>query len=186
MMKYFCKVCGMIINENNFNYNKEAFIDKNTMENIIRCPFCGASEEYIINRSEEFLNKKIEGIDKETNKILDHAMKLEVFNGDFYRQASLLAKDINLKEMFKALSNIEYMHARIHKSLIGIEKLPNLREMDYSKYHSDEILVQMANKREKHAVQYYRKYYNDLCNDKIREIFDVLSLVEKEHIELTK
>ena len=56
-------------------------------------------------------------------------MKLEVFNGDFfYRQASLLARDINLKEMFKALSNIEYMHARIHKSLIGIEKLPNLEK----------------------------------------------------------
>lgn len=186
MMKYFCKVCGMIINENNFRYNEEAFIEKNTMEYITRCPFCGAKEEYIINKEEKVLNRKVEELDQETNKILDHAMKLEVFNGDFYRQASLLTEDIKLKEMFKALSNIEYMHARIHMSLIGFKKLPKLKEMDYSKYDNDTILVEMANKREIHAVEYYKKYYNDLCSDRIREVFDALCLVEKEHIELTK
>lgn len=58
--------------------------------------------------------------------------------------------------------------------------------MDYSKYNNDTILVEMANKREIHAVEYYKKYYSDLCSDRIREVFDALSLVEKEHIELTK
>lgn len=64
--------------------------------------------------------------------------------------------------MFKALSNIEYMHAKIHMNLIGLKKLPKLKEINY------------------------KKYYNDLCNYRLREVFDVLSLVEEELMELTK
>lgn len=185
-MKYFCKVCGMIINENNFNYNENGIIGKNTIKNIIRCPFCGANEEYIVNKEEKFLNIKVEKTDKITNKIIDHAMKLEVFNGDFYRQASLLAKDINLKEKFKALSNIEYMHARVHMNLIGFKELPKLKEMNYSKYNNDTILIEMSNKKEIHAIEYYKKYYNDIYNDRIKKVFDAFILVEKEHIEIIK
>ena len=185
-MKYFCEICGMLISEKNFNYNKETFIERNTMENIIRCPFCGANKKYLLEKVDEFLNKEIENLDESTTKILEHAMKLEVFNGDFYREASLLAEDLELKQMFKSLSNIEYMHARIHMNLIGFKKLPKLKEMNYKKYKNDKKLIEMANKREIHAVNYYKKYYNNLCSDRLREVFDVLSLVEEEHIELTK
>lgn len=188
MINYICNICGMIINDKNYEFNKEAFLYGNSIENIKYCPFCGADNTYIkeINKGEEEkVNLTAEELDEATSTILDHAMKLEVFNGDFYKKASILAKNERIKMMFEALSNIEFMHARIHKALGGFKELPTLREMDYSKYGEDSILMNLANKREKHAVEYYSKYSQDVCSPKIMEIFNVLSDVEKDHIHLT-
>lgn len=89
-MKYFCEICGMLISEKNFNCNKETFIERNTMENIIKCPFCGANKNYLL--------EKVENVNESTSKILDYAMKLEVFNGDFYREASLISRGFKFKK----------------------------------------------------------------------------------------
>jgi rubrerythrin len=96
-----------------------------------------------------------------------------------------MAKDENVKDMFKALSNIEYMHARIHKKIADIKEIPVLRDMDYSKYNTDKLLIAAACQREKHAVEYYRKYEKEIHEENIVKVFQVLSKVEKEHIELT-
>ena len=58
MQKLFCNICGIEINERNYNLNKEAFLDKNTTDSIKFCPICGApikylSEEKFIYRLEE-------------------------------------------------------------------------------------------------------------------------------------
>ncbi|WP_156939789.1 ferritin family protein [Clostridium lundense] len=178
----------MIINDKNYEFNKEAFLYSNSLDNIRHCPFCGADSIYIkeISKGEENrVNLTIEELDEVTSVILDHAMKLEVFNGDFYKKASKLAKNEEIKKMFEALSNIEFMHAKIHKTLGGFKELPILKKMDYSKYEEDSILMDLANKREKHAVQYYNKYSQDVCSSKITEIFNILSDVEEDHIHLT-
>ncbi|WP_125153836.1 ferritin-like domain-containing protein [Clostridium rectalis] len=188
MDKYICKICKIIINDNNYNYNEKTFIHKNSKDSIIQCPFCGVNSKYIYNIKEDYmgiLNKGNIYLDEKTKLILDHAMKLEVFNGDFYKKASNLVSSMELKEMFYQLSSVELMHAKIHKNLIGEKYLPKLKDMDYRKYKKDISFVEMANERERHAVKYYEKYYNDICDDKIKEIFIVLSNVEKEHIELT-
>nr|WP_246582743.1 metal-iron-binding protein [Clostridium mobile] len=184
--KYICSICGMIINEKNSSFNKEAFEKKNTLEDIKHCPFCGVDKKYIGDEKEvELINKKIEGLSSDALKILDHATKLEVFNGDFYKKASLIAKDKKIKDMFEALANIEYMHARVHKTLGGFKELPKLRDMDYSKYNSDDILIKIANKREQHAVHYYTKYYSVLNSKTLEDIFNAFISVEKDHINLT-
>lgn len=186
MDKHICIICGMTINDKNYNFNNNAFEEKNTLNDIKYCPFCGVGKDYIYNEEKaQVLNKKIEGLDKDILKIIDHACKLEVFNGEFYKQASILASDSKIKEMFKDLSNIELMHAKVHKAIAGLKELPKLREMDYSKYDSDELLLQMANKREQHAVQYYSKYYEAITLPEIRKVFDAFTTVEKEHINLT-
>lgn len=86
--------------------------------------------------------------------------------------------------MFKSLAKIEFNYARIHKSLGGFKELPILREMDYKKY-DEENLIKLANKREKHAVEYYNKYSEEVSSSRLKEIFNALSKVEKEHINLT-
>ena len=182
--KMTCIVCGMRINEKNYNFNKEAFINSNSKEKIMYCPFCGAPIEYLIEDGQQIKYDRNK-LKQNDLKIIDHAVKLEVFNGDFYKKASHMAKDENVKDMFKALSNIEYMHARIHKKIADIKEIPVLRDMDYSKYNTDKLLIAAACQREKHAVEYYRKYEKEIHEENIVKVFQVLSKVEKEHIELT-
>ena len=184
MGKLVCVICGMEINDKNYNFNEEAFVVSNNKENIKYCPFCGVSEEYlqIDGKEIDYASSKL---DDNALKIVDHAVKLEIFNGDFYKKASAIAKDEKNKKIFEALSRIEYMHARIHKKIGNFKEDPILRDMDYSKYDSDDILLEMACKREKHAVEYYEKYSKEIQDDTIVKIFAALSGVEEEHIELT-
>lgn len=184
MGKVICAVCGMEINDKNYNFNKKAFINSNTMEDIKFCPFCGVSSDYLVQDGEAFSYDSSK-LSSSTLKIIDHAVKLEMFNGDFYKKASQLAKDEKVKKTFEALSKIEYMHARIHKKLGGFTEEPVLKDMDYSKYDKDEILLEMACKRERHAVEYYEKYSKDVEDIQIKSIFKALALVEEEHIQLT-
>lgn len=179
-----CLVCGMIINEKNYNINSYAFSHKNESENIVYCPFCGVGKVYLKDNGQVY---KIESknLDIKTLKILDNAMKLETFNGDFYMEISKLAKDEKLKNMFVDLSKIEYMHARVHKNLGGFKDSPKLNKLDYDKYDNDVALLEAAQRREEHAVAFYKKFYNDICNEKIKSVFDGLIKVEKEHIDLT-
>ncbi|WP_123052711.1 ferritin family protein [Clostridium sp. JN-1] len=185
MKTLVCVICGMQINDKNYSLNKEAFLSSNTKENIKFCPFCGAPIEYLKEDGEE-LQYDRNKLDDNALKIIDHAVKLEIFNGDFYKKASKLAKDSKVRDMFNDLSKIEYMHARIHKAIGGFKEEPVLRDMDYSKYDTDEILLEMACKREKHAVEYYEKYSKEINDDIIKQVFKALSKVEKGHIELTE
>lgn len=185
MKRYKCTVCGMEINENNYFVNSAAFLNKNSSQNIIYCPFCGAPIEYIVDE-DSYKAASSEKLDDQTLIILDHASKLEVFNSDFYCKASQIADKGNVKEVFKALSNIELMHARIHIKYAGINKLPSLREIDYSKCKGDKLLLKMAADRERHAVGFYGRYIDDISSQEVIRIIEALTKVEKEHIILTK
>lgn len=177
-----CIICGMIINESNYALNSNAFLNKHKdKENLFYCPFCGVGKEFI----QEDLEKDLafyEELDPGTVKILDHAMKLEVFNGDFYNKASRLCKDPKNKKIFQDLSRIEIMHANIHRRLIGSTELPKLADISYEKYDNDIKLLELAKKREEHAVAYYDKYFLQIENLRIKKIFSALKEVEKEHI----
>ncbi len=180
-----CLICGMIVNANSYNLNKHSFVDGNTDGNIIYCPFCGVGKLYLDSNNEIYeINR--DNLDNNTKKVFDMAMKLEVFNGEFYDEASKLAKSDKVKNMFKDLSSIEFMHARIHKRLGGFSSLPKLRKPDYSRHDTDEKLMIEAYKREKHAIAFYKKYSDVVSNELIKEIFGALADVEKQHMIITK
>lgn len=184
MNKFKCLVCGMIINPSSFNLNSSSFIEKNSKEKIINCPFCGVGKTYL-NSNMEIFNIDNEMLDEESLKVLDHAMKLEVFNGEFYEEASKLARDTRIKQIFKELKNIELMHARIHKRLGGFEKLPKLRRIDYTRHNTDKLLLEEAYKREDHAILFYKKNEAKVNNYIVKEVFKALSDVEKQHKIIT-
>lgn len=183
MQKLFCNICGIEINERNYNLNKEAFSDKNTTDSIKFCPICGAPIKYL--SKERFIYKlEDKELNKEVFKILDHAVKLEVFNGDFYKKASELAKNEKISKLFKALANIEYGHSMVHKNLAGIREMPKLTAINYDKYDTDSILLEMAEKREEHAVNYYNKYGKDINSKSLNIVFEALKNVEIDHIHI--
>lgn len=49
-----CPICGMIINDKNYNFNENAFLMKNTKNNILYCPFCGVDAAYLYNEQAFF------------------------------------------------------------------------------------------------------------------------------------
>lgn len=178
-----CSICGMKINEKNIEYNNEALLIKNTILSIRYCPFCGVSSIYL-NNSEEILSVDFKSLDSKTLNILDHAMKLEIFNGDYYTEASRLSLREENKKLFSSLANIEYMHARVHGRFIGTKEMPSLTKLNYTKYNDDEFLS-MAKLRETHAVEFYNRNYKETSNEGIKMLFKALSSVEEEHIILT-
>ncbi|WP_051531587.1 ferritin family protein [Clostridiisalibacter paucivorans] len=179
-----CMLCNMKINKNNYNINKMSFLHQNNLDDSMFCPFCGAPSEYIAGPSDNLDIWNMQ-LDNNTLDILDKAMKLEMFNYEFYREAEKLAQSQNLIYMFNALGNIEFMHAKIHKRLFGHKDLPILHKPNYEKYDSDEKLLKQAWLREEHAIKFYKRYYDNLCNDKLRDIFNVLIGVEQQHMVLT-
>lgn len=183
MMELKCVICGMNINDKNCNINSNAFSNKNSKEQIVYCPFCGVGKAFLEEKAEKLKNTM--PLDAITLEVLDKAMKLETFNGDFYLEASKMAKNQAISNMFKDLSKIEYMHARVHKALGEFNTSPTLNKVNYAKYDSDELLLQIAKKREEHAISFYKKYYNSIASKEIRSIFDAFITVEAEHIELT-
>ncbi|MCY6959027.1 ferritin family protein [Clostridium brassicae] len=178
-----CIICGMNINDNNYKFNNSAFIDGNKNEYIRYCPFCGVNEVYLKENGETY-NVELSLLNDNTIKILDHAMKLEVFNGDFYVEASKLVKDTALKKRFWDLSKIEYMHANIHKRLGSFKELPHLNKPDYTRYVTDKEFLKVAKQREEHAVAFYNKYSKQVSSTIVEKVLKALSKVEKEHIIL--
>lgn len=184
MINLKCIICDMFVNEKNYSFNSEAFLVKNTMANINYCPFCGADIKYLKeDPSENLLHYEV--LDEKALIIIDHAVKLEVFNAEFYAKAAELSENYDLKKLFSALSRIEMTHAKIHRKIGGFKELPSLRQLDYTKYTEFELL-DMAVKREEHAVSYYNKYYNDIKSTNIKKIFDSLKEVETDHIALNQ
>lgn len=180
-----CKICGMEINERNYNYNELAFTNKNSINNIIYCPFCGVSERYL-SKNDEIITVESNLLSENALKILDHAVKLELFNGDFYNAAARMSKSDEVKKIFEALSKIEIFHSKIHQRLGGFTKTPNLNKVNYDKYDNDNALLELAKQKEEHAVGYYEKYKNEVNDNNLFEIFEALADVEREHIILVK
>lgn len=174
-----CVICGMEVNKNNFGFNASTLVEKNTENDIKSCPFCGVDASFLIREGAYDLSPG-DLTDEELN-ILDHATKLEVFNGEFYSAACQLAKDKHLSYLFKDLSRIEFMHAKVHKSLGNFPQLPKLHKPDYLRLDSDVLLLGEATKREQHAIAFYRKKSALITNPIILKVFDALSQVEKQH-----
>lgn len=151
-----CLICSMNINPKSYNLNSYSFLEKNEERRIINCPFCGVSRIYLDSENDIYVVDD-RGLDKDSLKVLDHAMKLEVFNGEFYEEASRLADDEDLKQTFNDLSKIEFTHARIHKRLGGFERLPKLHRPDYTRHNTDDLLLIEASHREEHAILFYKK-----------------------------
>ncbi|WP_291632426.1 ferritin family protein [Clostridium sp.] len=186
-----CLICGMEININNFDLNSKGLLEENERENIKHCPFCGVRDKYLQSEGEIFSKKEMnkvdsDSLDKNTLVILDHAMKLEIFNSEFYASAAKLANNAYVKETFEALSRIEKMHAIVHQKLGGFKGLPKLVDIDYSKYENDKSLMELAANREIHATAFYEKYAKEISNPIVKEVLFALSEVERDHIQIAR
>lgn len=185
MENLICKICGMMISEKSLSYNQEALTAYNTPEDVRYCPFCGAHKKHFTLDKEDVYKIEEGELTQDEMRSLDHASKLEVFNGDFYAEASERSVREENKKMFKALSNIEYVHARVHLRLLGRKEMPKINKMTYERLKNDEDFMNEANTREKHAVKFYNKSIEGSENEIVKKVMECFAEIESDHIEMT-
>lgn len=175
-----CTICGMKIQPKSVFMNQHTMLEKNREDRVNRCPFCGVHKEWFELLDETF-EKVRHALTLQEKRIIENAMKLEVFNSEFYDEASKLVKDSDLAEVFRELSFIERTHAKVHMRLGGFYELPALHRPNYSNRENDTAFVREAELREKHAIHYYGQKVCQIHQPIVKSLFEALSEVEREH-----
>jgi rubrerythrin len=167
-MKVFrCKICG------------DPYLGEEPPSN---CPFCGAHSQYIVlaNLWDEPL---IVEISEDSRKSLLSALQLEIDNIRFYKCAAEMTENREGKQMFRALAKIESEHASLIANLLNIEK-PTVTLDKIACYPTyNENLID-AKSREERAVKEYSKFFKEASEPRVKEIFQALVQIERDHLNL--
>ena len=149
---------------------------------LTNCPFCGAHDKYMVKIEEwQEENKDVEvNVSKEN---LDIALDVEIGNASFYKAAAANARSSVSQGIFKRLSKVENEHAEVIAKLLNID-LPDLIDMD--DMGSDESNFEESYKRESKAIEHYTKSYAIAEEPRVKEVFFMLTEIEKDHLALDK
>lgn len=168
MVKLFrCEICG------------DPYVGESAPDN---CPFCGAHKPHIkeADAAKAEFNLQLNQKDK-TNA--EHALEVEVSNATFYACASEKSEDSYGRLLFKALKKVEAEHASIWKKILKLEKVP-----EGSETCSDTNRQNLAEShaRETRAIEFYKKAAEEAENPRIKEIFEALVEIEKDHLAFSE
>jgi rubrerythrin len=145
------------------------------------CPFCGAREEHI----KEFKDAKAD-FDVELNEKdkanAEKALEVEVSNAAFYFCAAKKVKELEGQKLFKALGKVEDEHASIWKKILKLDAKPTADDSCSEDYAED---LQDSHDRETRAIEFYRKAAAESENQRVKEIFEALVIVETDHLKLS-
>ncbi|UCG69782.1 MAG: ferritin [Thermoplasmata archaeon] len=148
------------------------------------CPFCGAPAKYMIPAS-DWKDPEIDGLSQISRNNLQSALELEIENTKFYLCASEMTKNVEGKQMFKALFKIEREHASIickilkkEKTSISLDKL--------ACYPSYKDNLKDSHDREERAIKAYSQFFKEAKEPRIKEIFGALVLIETDHLKLSE
>ncbi len=168
MVKLFrCEICG------------DPYIGESAPDN---CPFCGAHKPHIKESGEakaEF-DLELNGKDKVN---AEKALGVEVSNATFYACASEKSEDEYGRLLFKALKKVEAEHASIWKKILKLESVPEGSET-CAQTNSENLAESHA--RETRAIEFYKKAAEESQNPRIKEIFQALVEIEKDHLVFSR
>jgi len=169
MKFYRCLICG------------DPYMGKEKPSN---CPFCGASEEYLVDAADWIdENESLGELSDVSRKNLEEALQLEVNNAPFYRDAMARTKNIELQGIFKNLAKIEAEHASTIKKILKVE-LP-LPDADKEVATDDDREnIEAAHEREVSATAFYAKSATEAVEERVKKVFTALTSIESDHIDL--
>ncbi|MFH1588491.1 MAG: ferritin family protein [Candidatus Diapherotrites archaeon] len=146
------------------------------------CPFCGAKRKFIKEFNEAKVNFDVEL--NETDKAnVEKALHVELSNASFYFCASKKANETEAQKLFKALGKVEAEHAVIWKKILRLESTQEINENCSGNYKEN---LQNSHDRETRAIEFYLKAAAESGNERVKEIFNALIEVEKDHLMLSK
>lgn len=169
-MKVFrCKICG------------DPYLGEQIPTN---CPFCGAPTKYMV-LARDWKEPVLEMLSQVSKKNLQSALELEIENTKFYICASEMTKDLEGKQMFRALSKIEREHASMICKILKIEK-PTITLDKLACYPSYQENLKDSYNREDRAIKAYGEFFKEAKEPRIMEIFQALVLIESDHLKMAE
>jgi rubrerythrin len=169
MKFYRCLICG------------DPYMGKEKPSN---CPFCGGSEEYLVEAADWIdENESLGEISDISRKNLEAALQLEVNNAPFYRDAMGRTKNIELQCIFKNLAKIEAEHASTIKKILKVE-LPQVETGKDVATDDDHENIIVAHEREITAAAFYAQSASEAVEERIIKVFAALASIETDHINL--
>ncbi|UCE38178.1 MAG: ferritin [Thermoplasmata archaeon] len=169
MQVYRCKICG------------DPYLGE---EKPTNCPFCGAPAEYMIFAM-DWRDPAIEDLSSISKQNLEIALELETENTKFYMCASEMTSNVEGKQLFRALSKIESEHASVIAKILRVKK-PQVELDKLACYPSYKDNLKDAQDREERAIKEYSKFFKDAKEPRLKEIFQALAMIEKDHLTLAK
>lgn len=162
---------------------QEAYIGE---EPPSRCPFCGATADYIIPAEKWDMSESVFEISSVSKANLEAALKLELDNTAFYlcaANAAQEARDDYAYAKFKILRKVENEHAEViaralQISLPALEKIPCSEESGKNSQEGWE--------RESRAIKAYSEFAETSPEPQMKELFNALVEIETDHLELHK
>lgn len=168
MRIFTCRICG------------EVYIGREVPQS---CPFCGVANKYLVlARVWKDENKNVELSDV-SRKNLEEALQLELSNTAFYKCLSEKLNNAEVALMFKGLFKVEREHASVFKKLLGLKELPQINE-DCT--DDPQKALEESSAREERATAFYVKALGEAQEPRIKEVFEAIMNVEKDHLELDR
>ncbi len=146
------------------------------------CPFCGAPQEYMI-LAMDWRDPVIGKLSDTTKDNLDSALQLEIDNTKFYMCASEMTTNTEGKQLFRALTRIESEHASVICKILNVEK-PQVKLDKLACYPSYKDNLKDSQDREERAIKEYSRFFKEAKDERIKEIFRALVLIEKDHLKM--
>ncbi|HTX87138.1 MAG TPA: ferritin family protein [Candidatus Nanoarchaeia archaeon] len=166
MKIYVCNICG------------EVYLGTNLPPS---CPFCGVTAKQL-----RFAHDWEDGnvgvvLSEKSKKNLEEALRLELSNTAFYFCAADKLTNKEASKMFKGLAKVEREHASVFRKLLKLESVPEIKE-ECPADPAD--CIEQSYQRETRAVAFYSKALAEASEARIREVFEAIMNVEKDHIAL--
>ena len=147
------------------------------------CPFCGAHREYIVDSPEypaDINEVQLTEIEREDLKA---SIELERSNTRFYLGMAQHKDEHVLSSAYKRLAKVEAEHCELFCKLASLEEPEDLNvPLEVSSDWCANIAE--SAEREQRASRLYRQFAERATNERIREVFEAVSAVEADHIEL--
>jgi rubrerythrin len=145
------------------------------------CPFCGVSPKQLkLAYDWEDGNAGVI-LSEKSHQNLEAALQLELSNTAFYFCAADKLTNKETAKMFKGLAKVEREHASVFKKLLKLEVMPEVKE----ECPADPAeCLEQSFQRETRAVAFYTKALAESTEARVREVFEAIMNVEKDHIAL--
>ncbi|MBL7054204.1 ferritin [Candidatus Woesearchaeota archaeon] len=162
-----CEICG------------DPYIGETAPDN---CPFCGAHKNYIKDVKQAEVNFDVE-LNEKDKANAEHALQVEVSNAAFYFCAAKKTEDAEGKLLFKALGKVEAEHASIWRKILKLDTVPGGND---SCNESNKENLEESHSRETKAIEFYKKAAAESENQKVKQLFGALVVVETDHLKLSE
>ncbi len=148
-----------------------------------QCPYCGAHEKYIIF-AKDWIESVVGELNETDKENVKKALQLEIDNAKFYFCASNNTKNIEGQAMFKRLGKVEREHADVWCKILRIA-LPEIKAAETCAEDYQEQLKD-SHAREERAINFYKKAANQAQNERVKQVFEAVVEVEKDHLGLSE